>query len=703
MITPEYGCYNELVASKLEALQSLVKNNQADLGIVNSAFKVANYLHSAQKRKSGEPYIIHPIEVAFIVAQLGLGTSSIVAALLHDTIEDTEATIVDIERIFGNDIATLVYSVTKLDRIAFSSDAAFHAEYFRKVVLSMSKDLRVIVIKLADRLHNMRTLDACSNKKKKRISLETMEIYTPISLALGLYSIYLELSDLSLRYIHPFRYKVLNNFVENTTHNIKPGIKRFKSNILATMCASGVKVNVILEKRSITSIYKKLSKHLNINYATKYSFEATIITHNKADCYLALGVLHSLYQPLPNSFKDYIAIPKTNGYQALHSLIFTDDGDKVHIRIMTNIMADIANNGIVSHWFNYKDEYQYKVANRFTDILIKHIVNINQASKSAQDFLNNLKCDLFPSRIHVFTPKGKIIILPKFATALDFAYYIHTDIGHHSDYAFINKVKKPMSTILKSGDIVNVAVDNSINPKVQWLSIVTSIRSANCIKQYLKHEKIRLAKRGLELLNNIIILLGFDKVSIEMIEVCMHHFPSLTADELLVAIYLWDISVFCVIRKILDKTDDHVFTVTTDTFSKLDLVKLVQCPRCLSIPGLKLQFILNKSFELELHHIKCTLNKSISIDNLCFIHIINNISRLFFVKVYVTLCNVPDNVIRFTNLVVGAGVNITSLVHNDSTESKIAITITVGVHDISQLKKILFLLNEAKFVIHVST
>ncbi|MBY0380202.1 MAG: RelA/SpoT family protein, partial [Burkholderiales bacterium] len=454
----DYGSFQKLVDDKLNILYRSAKRNlKADeMTKIRLAYEVAGFSHYTQKRKSGEPYIIHPIEVATIIAEWDLDCATICGSLLHDVIEDTSATKEDIIQIFGTEIAELVDSVTKLEKINFETEENAHAEYFRKVVLAMAKDIRVILIKLADRMHNVSTLSSMNPNKQKKTALETMEIYVPIANKIGLHRVHLQLAEESFKYLFPFRYKVIQKAIETAQKNRKSIIDSILQNIYGSMKSNGVKAKFISRQRSIYNIYRRmLQRHMGFERAYDI-FEVKIIVETIRDCYLTLGVLHSIYQPLPGKFKDYIAIPKSNGYQSLHSTLMGPQGIPLQLHIRTTEMEDVAENGIICHWIKNKNNDDFMSANKRTANWINNILDIQSSTFSAGEFLSNIKQDLSPVDIYVFTPKGKIIILPKGSTPIDFAYFIHSDIGNHCYMAKINSKIAKLDSKLQNGDIIEI-------------------------------------------------------------------------------------------------------------------------------------------------------------------------------------------------------------------------------------------------------
>jgi len=461
-----------------------------NVAIVLRAYGLGESAHRGQIRKTGEPYILHPVAVAEILAYMRMDHVSIAAAILHDTIEDTELGWDDIKEQFGVEIADLVEGVTKLDKMKFRTRVQADAESFRKLMLAMSRDLRVIFIKLADRLHNMRTLDSMEHVSRRRIARETLDIYAPIADRLGMNSMKHELEDLGFANLYPWRHRTITEHLDTMTGHRQEIVGNILEALREKMNAVGVPCRITGRKKSAYSIYKKmLSKDLSFSEVTDF-FAFRIITQAESHCYLALGAVHSLYQPKPGRFKDFIALPKANGYQSLHTILNSPYGLPVEIQIRTEDMDIMASKGAAAHW-------QYKtVASpsgsppasaevRAREWLMR-LVDLQRHTGDSLEFLDHAKADLFPDEIFVFTPKGKIIDLRLNATALDFAYAIHTGVGNHTAHAFVDNVEVPLSTRLANGQTVKIITDADVQPKPEWLEFAASARARTAIRHYLK-------------------------------------------------------------------------------------------------------------------------------------------------------------------------------------------------------------------------
>ncbi len=479
------------------------------VAVVLRAFEVGGQAHQGQTRKTGEPYILHPMAVADILARMRMDHESVAAAILHDTIEDTPLTKAELVDQFGEAIANLVDGVTKLDKMKFRTRTEADAESFRKLMLAMSRDLRVIFIKLADRLHNMRTLESMHLDTRRRIARETLDIYAPIADRLGMNSMKLELEDMGFANLFPWRYRTINEHLETMSGNREEFVTNISEALRARMNEASVPCTLTGRQKSPYSIYKKmLAKDLSFSEVTDF-YAFRIVTQTEAQCYLALGVVHNLYQPKPGRFKDFIALPKANGYQSLHTILNSPYGLPVEIQIRTEEMDIMALKGAAAHW-------QYKTGEAFSGIAqvrarewLLQMVDVQRHTGDSLEFLDHAKADLFPHEIFVFTPKGKIIDLRRGATALDFAYAIHTDVGNHTREALVDKIEVPLSTRLENGQTVKVITDSTVQPKSEWLEYVSTARARTAIRHYLKSlEQEDTVAMGLRLLENALNELG---------------------------------------------------------------------------------------------------------------------------------------------------------------------------------------------------
>jgi guanosine-3',5'-bis(diphosphate) 3'-pyrophosphohydrolase len=488
----------------------------ADLSRLEEAYSFSDAAHQGQYRKSGEPYISHPVAVAEILSQWQLDAQTLIAALLHDVVEDTDVSKDDISRRFGKPVADLVDGVSKLDRIEFQSARDAQADNYRKMLLAMARDVRVILIKLADRLHNMRTLEAVAPAKRRRIAAETVEIYAPIANRLGLDGLYRELQELAFKHLHSMRYRILSKAVKAARGNRREGVNEILAAMRRRLAEGGVEATVSGREKPVYSIYKKMiEKRLSFSEVLDI-YGCRVIVRDVPSCYLALGLLHSLYKPVPGKFKDYIAIPKANGYQSLHTALIGPFGTPLEAQIRTWEMHRVAETGVASHWL-YKDEdgTLAEVQSR-THKWLQSLIEIQNASGDAAEFLEHVKVDLFPDEVYVFTPKGRIMGLPRGATAVDFAYAVHTDIGNRCVAAKVNYELVPLRTELKNGDRVEIVTAAHAHPNPAWLSYVKTGKARSQIRHFLKTVQLEESTAlGERLLNQALRSLGSDLLKIE--------------------------------------------------------------------------------------------------------------------------------------------------------------------------------------------
>jgi guanosine-3',5'-bis(diphosphate) 3'-pyrophosphohydrolase len=481
------------------------------VAIVLRAFEIGDKAHEGQTRKTGEPYILHPIAVARILANMRMDYISVAAAILHDTIEDTPLTQEEIESRFGEEIAELVDGVTKLDKMKFRTRHEADAESFRKLMLAMSRDLRVIFIKLADRLHNMRTLGSMAPQSRRRIARETLDIYAPIADRLGMNGIKSELQDLGFANLYPWRHRTIAEHISTVTGDRSQIIADIHKALKRKMNEAGIPCDIKGREKTPYSIYRKmLAKDLSFSEVNDvYAFR--IITHSEPHCYLALGAVHGLYRPRPGRFKDHIALPKSNGYQSLHTTLNSPFNLPVEIQIRTQEMDILAEKGAAAHWQYKSGETSSGSAQVRAREWLTQLVEVQRHSTDSMEFLDGAKSDLFPDQIFVFTPKGKIIDLRRSATALDFAYAIHTGVGNHTTGVLVDKVEVPLSTRLENGQTVKIITKDNAHPIPEWLEFVSTARARTAIRHYIKSlEQADTVALGLRLLETALNIRGSD-------------------------------------------------------------------------------------------------------------------------------------------------------------------------------------------------
>lgn len=457
-----------------------------DIEQIRQAYRLADEAHLGQLRKNGDPYITHPIAVAAQCAEWKLDAQALMAALMHDVIEDCGITKHDLVERFGAPVAELVDGLTKLEKLEFDTREQNQAESFRKMLLAMAKDVRVILIKLADRTHNMRTMGDMPRSKWKRISSETLEIYAPIAHRLGLNFTYRELQDLSFRFLHPWRYEVLSKALNKSRNRRKDLIARVQGEVEAAFRQHGLNVRIMGREKTLYSVYRKMdSKHLSFSQVTDiYGFR--IVVPELTDCYTGMGVLHQLYKPVPGKFRDYVAIPKVNGYQSLHTTLIGPFGTNIEFQLRTHAMDVVAESGVAAHWLYKANDPNSDTSQRLGTQWLQSLLDIQQETHDASEFWDHIKIDLFPDAVYVFTPKSKILSLPRGATVVDFAYAIHSGVGNRTVGARINGEQHPLRTELNNGDVVEIITGDNAQPNPSWLAFVKTGRARSKIRHYLK-------------------------------------------------------------------------------------------------------------------------------------------------------------------------------------------------------------------------
>ena len=489
---------SEVQNKTIEDIISLVKQKKrwADTKIILKAYNYAKENHGSQCRKSGEPYIIHPLQVAYILADIGLDESTICAALLHDVVEDTEVTHEDLVRDFGEEIANMVAGVTKLGELRYqASTEERQVENYRKMFLAMGKDIRVIIIKLADRLHNLRTLKYLRRDRQIANAKETMELYAPLANRLGIYSLKWELEDLAFKYLYPEEYRELVEGIDKKREERLKFIEKIMGDIRGALKKQKIEAEVTGRAKHLYSIYRKMKRDNKTLDQIYDLFALRILVNSVKDCYTALGVVHEMYSPMPGRFKDYIAVPKPNMYQSIHSTLLGEKGTPFEVQIRTWEMHRIAEYGIAAHWA-YKEANYGKKGKQVVEVTndklswLRETLEWQQDMKDPQEFLNTLKTELFEDEVYVFTPKGKILVLPREATPIDFAYSIHEEIGNHMVGCKINSKMMPIITKLKSGDIIEIMTsDSQKGPSRDWLKFIKTTKAKSKIQSWFKKEQ----------------------------------------------------------------------------------------------------------------------------------------------------------------------------------------------------------------------
>ena len=613
-------------------------SRRVDTKLIMKAYNLANEKHKDQKRSSGEPYIIHPLNVAYILADIGLDESTISAALLHDVVEDTDVTDEQLRKAFGDEIADMVAGVTKLSNIQFASVEEQQAEDYRKMFLAMGKDIRVILIKLADRLHNMRTLKYLRRDRQIANAKETMELYAPLANRLGLYSLKWELEDLSFKYLEPEEYHELVEGINKKREERLQFIEKIMDDIRAELKKQKIDAEVTGRAKHLYSIYRKMKRDNKTLDQIYDLFALRIIVNSVKDCYSALGVVHEMYSPMPGRFKDYIAVPKTNMYQSIHTTLLGEKGTPFEVQIRTWDMHRIAEYGIAAHWAYKEANYGSKKGQKNVKVendklaWLRETLEWQQEMQDPQEFLENLKTELFEDEVYVFTPKGQIKVLPRGATPIDFAYSVHAEIGNKMVGAKINSKMVPIITPIKNGDIVEILTsENSKGPSLDWLKFVKSTSAKSKINAWFKKEKkeenIEKGKTAIEKELKRIGIDYSDLFKVEYINPTLERYKYKTLDDMYLAVGFGAITANKIIARMLieyrkehkeeNKIEKQIEELENKPKTKstsnsgvivkgIDncLVKLSKC--CNPLPGDEIIGYITKGRGVSVHRKDCT-------------------------------------------------------------------------------------------------
>ncbi|MDC1418628.1 bifunctional (p)ppGpp synthetase/guanosine-3',5'-bis(diphosphate) 3'-pyrophosphohydrolase [Candidatus Thioglobus sp.] len=661
---------------------------------VKLAYKVASKAHDGQFRKSGEPYIHHPLSVALILADLKLDYYCVVAAILHDCIEDTSVTKKDVQIQFGEQVAHIVEGVSKLTSLEFTSSSQKQAENFQKLILAMSKDMRVMVIKLADRLHNMRTLDSMSDEKKIQKAKETFELHAPIARRLGLHSIRVELDDLCFKTLHPRKHLIIKKKISKQYGNQKKTINLIKTEIENRLKFEGINATIEGRQKQPSSVYNKM-KFKSRKFSEVLDMHAfRIVVENTNTCYQALGHIHSLYKPIPLKFKDYISAPKPNGYQSIHTVVLGPRKMFIEVQIRSQEMEFISEYGIAAHW-------HYKNTDKPTDKLARNwigsLLDIQQNTDTSADFLENTKADLFFDEVFVFTPAGKIIQLPLRATVLDFAYAVHTNIGKKSQKATINGTEAELSTELKSGQTVEIITSRFVKPKPSWLDFVVTSKAKTAIKANLKdNSKIELARLGKLLISDA---LNYQKIKINDVpkdkwDKCLKELNCFDFQDLYIKVGLSEIFVAVVIKKLLQDINNETINTISINKTKGMAINFAHC--CYPIPGDEVTGVLTTQKGLVMHRSICSNLEHIKEKNSQWMEIDWNSdeNEVFEVAISALVENRSGRLAAIANSIASLGVNIENIEQQESQHSTRLFHIVVVIKNIIQLNDVLEQLNK---------
>ena len=667
------------------SLTQLVKTYlpKREIDKVWEAYRFSEKAHSGQKRRSGEAYISHPVSVACIAARFHLDSQSIQAALLHDVVEDTESTELEIESKFGKQVSTLVTGLSKLDKVEFQDANEAQAENFRKMLLAMTQDVRVMLIKLSDRLHNMQTIQSLDERKKIRIAQETVDIYAPIANRLGLNNLYQELEDLCFEVLHPVRYKTIQKAIKASRGNRKEVIEKISNEISHKLNSVKTKADITGREKNPASIHRKmLEDQTGFNQINDiYAFR--IIVNEINDCYLTLGTLHSLYNPIPGKFKDYIAIPKANGYQSLHSTLLGPFGVPVEIQIRTKNMHQLAEAGVAAHWlYKTKDAHVTDLQQK-TNQWLKRMLDIQNDSSNSLEFLEHLKVDLFPDEVYVFSPDGKIFALPKNSSSIDFAYAVHSDVGNKAVSAKINQMLVPLRTRLSTGDHVEIITSTLAKPNPTWLNFVITGKARSQIRNYLRSAESKdLIFLGEKMLNNALNAFHIHPTAIKKKHwnklILDYHVES--KDEILMDIALGkkvNVMVAHQLTNLMDgvtsnKKQTKMLDVITIKGSDDMAIQLANC--CHPIPGDPILGYINKEKGLVIHTHDCQIVNELSLDHDRWVDVEwePDSEKLFNVRLSVLVVNERGMLGKIASVIADAESNIDNVSLQDMDGSPFA-------------------------------
>lgn len=688
---------------------------ETEVARVRDAYKFSDNAHLGQFRATGEPYITHPIAVAELCASWRLDSQAIQAALLHDVLEDCGATKDELIHRFGPQVAELVDGLSKLDKMEFSSREEAQAENFRKMLLAMARDLRVILVKLADRLHNMRTLDIMTPVKKRRIARETMEIYAPIAHRLGLNEIFRELQELSFRHANPFRFDVLHKAVLAARGNRREVVGKILEAVENCLDDAEVECQVYGREKALYGIYRKMvEKRLSFSQVLDvYGFR--VVVKDVPTCYMAMGYLHQLFKPVPGKFKDYIAIPKVNGYQSLHTTLIGPYGTPVEFQIRTTQMHQVAEKGVAAHWL-YKGSGEMNQIQTQTHQLLQSLLDIQSQTGDSAEFLEHIKVDLFPDAVYVFTPTGKIMSLPRGATVVDFAYAVHTGVGNQCVAARVNQVIEPLRTVLKSGDVVEIITAPHSRPNPVWLGFVRSGKARSEIRHFLKsmnlEETVRLGSRLLDQ------ALEADEIKLEGLspavwDKLLKDSQAESREELLADIGSGRRVAPVVARRVLiamGRSDTRFESPENKERAPILIhggegMSVQRAPCCMPIPGDGIVGYVRKGSGLVVHTDECeTARKQIrkEPERWTDVQWDPEVSRMFDVNVDLQVMNEKGALANITATLADSGANITNLTMSDETPFRKILHFTISVQNRVHLAKVLMSLRRIETVERVT-
>ncbi|MFT6732082.1 MAG: guanosine-3',5'-bis(diphosphate) 3'-pyrophosphohydrolase [Polaribacter sp.] len=689
-----------------EQVQSYLDASQVET--IQQAYIFARDAHEGQLRSSGDPYITHPVAVAKILATLHLDAQTIMAALMHDVIEDCEVTREQIIELFGERVALLVEGVTKLTQIKFRSRQEAQAENFQKMMMAMVEDLRVVLIKLADRLHNMRTLGALKTEKRVRIAKETMEIYAPIANRLGMFAIRRELEDLGFAAQYPLRNRILKESVRKASGNRKEIVTNVSQNIYSRLQAEGIDSEVDGREKSVFSIYQKMQEKAGVFKQVMDVYGFRVVTDSEDKCYRILGQLHNLYRPVPGRFKDYIAIPKTNGYQSLHTTLKGPYGLHIEVQIRTSEMDNLAENGVAAHWI-YKTSSDVNRAELKAREWMNNLLELKENTVDSLDFIENVKIDLFPDEVYLFTPNGNIIELPKNATPVDFAYAIHTDVGNSCIACKVDSKIVSLSSLLINGQTVEIITAPGAKPNPGWLSFVSTSKARTNIRHFIKNlrrdDAIDLGRRLLEKSLGNISLDSLDESVIKKVERETH---KESFDDILAEIGLGQTASVIIAHRLVPSVEELINTHDNSNRplaikgTEGMMIEYAKC--CHPVPGDSIVGTINSAGGFILHQQDCNniSDHENKLDKYVPVQWEKDVEGTFRVELKVEVVNRHGVLAKVTNLIAEDGANIANINIDTKDGSSNLLSFLIEVKGRLQLANLIKRIRTLDFVLKVS-
>ncbi len=701
------------------------KNPEANLELVQKAYVFAAAAHAGQTRLSGEPYLSHPLAVAHTLAELGFDEATVVAGLLHDTVEDTKATIEELDENFGEDVADIVDGVTKISLIPFDSKEDAQAENIRKMILAMSHDMRVLMVKLADRIHNMRTLDFQKAHKQRRIAQETMDIYAPLANRLGLHRIKQILEDLSFKYLRPDVYHQIAQWLEDNQVEERKIIDKVVMRIEELIHANGINGTVYGRIKHSYSIHKKMLE-LSLSLDEMHDIMAfRVLVGDVKDCYSVLGLVHSQWRPVHGRFKDYISMPKANGYQSLHTTIIGPEGERVEIQIRTEEMHRQAEHGVASHWL-YKEKSKVNAKDLEQFAWLREIFERQRDEADSKEFMHSLRLDLFKDEVYVYTPLGDVKSLPEGATPLDFAFHIHTKVGHHCAGSKVNGRLVPLGTMLKTGDTVEIITDNARHPNRDWLKMVKTAKARSRIQHYLRtEERTRAQALGREMLEKegrkvslnvakhhkegqLLIVahdMNFDSVDDLFASVgYAHNTPRKVLNKLYAVLNPEAVEAAKESKLSKEKVDkgDKAAKSEGVSLAGVDgvLVRYAKC--CNPVPGDAIVGYISRGLGLSVHRSDCVNAQNMEPERLISVQWDGMEDKPYQARIHIVARNERGVLAQVTHILAQDSVNIDELISKTLVDGKGVIDTVIEVRDVNQLYQLIADITKLPHIIEVT-